>query len=219
MTPARNSFAALTTAIAISFIASACASGSRITPVYEDPASSGISYQNILVVAATENYENRAAYERVMSARLVSSGVAAAPLHQIGGGNRPVDRDVIIEAVRTGGFDAVLYTHTVGSQSSVSTTTGQTTVDASHKSDTIVNLFRYDYEEHADPEYVSLATSAVLITELYSVSSQSKVWEARTDLAERESPALLIEDAVSLLLDALQRGKLLSVSGAAEVKM
>jgi hypothetical protein len=117
---------------------------------------------------------------------------------------------VIIEAVRAGGFDAVLYTHTVGSQSSVSTTTGQTTVGANRKSDRVVNLFRYDYEEHADPEYVSLATSAVLITELYSVSSQSKVWEARTDLAERESPALLIEDAVSLLMGALQRHKLVS---------
>jgi len=210
MTPIRNRFSALTTAIAIGFIVSACASGSRITPVYEDPAFSGISYQNILVVADTQNYENRAAYERVMSTRLVSSGVAAAALHQIGGGNRPVDRDVIIEAVRAGGFDAVLYTHTVGSQSSVSTTTGQTTVGANRKSDRVVNLFRYDYEEHADPEYVSLATSAVLITELYSVSSQSKVWEARTDLAERESPALLIEDAVSLLMGALQRHKLLN---------
>jgi len=210
MTSASNRFTKLITAIAIGFIANACASGSRITPVYEDPAFSGISYRNILVVAATQNYENRAAYERVMSTRLVSSGVAAAPLHQIGGGNRPVDRDVIIEAVRAGGFDAVLYTHTVGSQSSVSTTTGQTTVGANRKSDRVVNLFRYDYEEHADPEYVSLATSAVLITELYAVSSKSKVWEARTDLAERDSPALLIEDAVSLLMGALQRGKLVS---------
>ena len=210
MTSASNRFTKLITAIAIGFIANACASGSRITPVYEDPAFSGISYQNILVVADTQNYENRAAYERVMSTRLVSSGVAAAPLHQIGGGNRPVDRDVIIEAVRAGGFDAVLYTHTVGSQSSVSTTTGQTTVGANRKSDRVVNLFRYDYEEHADPEYVSLATSAVLITELYAVSSKSKVWEARTDLAERDSPALLIEDAVSLLMGALQRGKLVS---------
>jgi hypothetical protein len=215
MTPARNRFTALTRAIAIGFIVSACSSGSRITPVYEDPAFSGISYRNILVVAATQNYENRAAYERVMSTRLVSSGVAAAPLHQIGGGNRPVDRDVIIEAVRAGGFDAVLYTHTVGSQSSFSTTTGQTTVGANRKSDRVVNLFRYDYEEHADPEYVSLATSAVLITELYAVSSKSKVWEARTDLAERDSPALLIEDAVSLLMGALQRGKLLSTVASA----
>lgn len=218
MTPTRNRFAALTTAIAIGFIASACASGSRITPVFEDPAFSGIAYQNILVVAATQNYENRAAYERVMSTRLVSSGVAAAPLHQIGGGDRPVDRDAIIEAVRSGGFDAVLYTHTAGSQSNISTTTGQTTVGANRKSDTVVNLFRYDYEEHADPEYVSLATSAVLITELYAVSSKSKIWEARTDLAERETPALLIEDAVSLLMGALQRGRLLNASTAAQAK-
>jgi len=210
MTSASNRFTRFITAIAISFIASACTSGSRITTVYEDPAFSGISYQNILVVAATEVYESRATYERVMSSRLVSSGVAAAPLHQIGGGNRPVDRDVIIEAVRAGGFDAVLYTHTVGTQSNISTTTGQTTVASNRKSDRVVNLFRYDYEEHADPEYVSLAASAVLITELYAVSSESKIWEARTDLAERESPALLIEDAVSLLMGALQRHKLVS---------
>ena len=214
MTPAKNRFAALTTAIVIGCIASACASGSRITPVFEDPAFSGVSYQNILVVAATETYENRAAYERVMSARLVAYGVAAAPLHQVGGGNRPIDRDVIIEAVRVGGFDAVLYTQTAGSQSNISSTTGQTTVDAHRKSDRVVNLFRYDYEEHADPEYMSLATSAVLITELYAVSSKSKVWEARTDLAERDSPALLIEDAVSLLMGALQRAKLINTKAS-----
>jgi hypothetical protein len=215
MTSARIRFTAIITAIAIG--ASACTSGSRITPVYKDPAFSGVAYQNILVVAATQNYENRAAYERMMSTRLVSSGVAAAPLHQVAGGNSPVDRDVVLEAVLAGSFDAVLYTHTASSQSNVSTTTGQTTVDAARKSDRVVNLFRYDYEEHADPEYVSLATSAILITELYDVSSQSKVWEARTDLAERDSPALLIEDAVSLHVGALQRGKLLSTKSSASV--
>ena len=211
MVQVKSRITAIISAIAIGFVASACAPSSTITKVYEDPQFSGLSYKKILVVAGTENYENRAAYERAMSARLVSAGVAAAPLYEIGGGNRPVDRDVIAEVVNVGGFDAVLYTLTVGSQSNFSKTAGQTTVDAARKSDRVVNLFRYDYEEHADPEYVSLATSAVLITELYSVSSKSKVWEAQTDLAERDSPALLIDDAVSLLMGALERDKLLAL--------
>jgi hypothetical protein len=212
MTQVKSSLIVITTALSIGFIAGACAPSSSITKTFEDPEFSGLSYRNILVVASTENYEYRAAYERAMSSRLVSAGVTAAPLYEIGGGNRPVDRDVILEAVRSGDFDAVLHTHTVGSQANISTSTGQTTVGANRKSDRVVNLFRYDYEEHAEPEYVDLATSAILITELYAVSTKTKVWEAQSDLAERDSVSLLIDDAVSLLMGALKRDKLLNTA-------
>jgi len=210
MTQVENRTTAIITAIAMGLIVSACAPSSSITKVYENPEFSGLSYQNILVAASTEIYENRATYERAMSSRLVAAGVGAAPLHQIGGGNRPVDRDVILEVVRAGDFDAVLYTHTIGSTANISKSAGQTTVDANRKSDRVVNLFRYDYEESTDPDYVSLATSAILITELYAVSTETKVWEAQSDLAERDSVALLIDDAVSLLMGALKRDKLLN---------
>ena len=213
MTQANNRITATFAAIAIGFAASACAPSSSITRVFEDPEYAGLSYENILVVGGAKIYENRATYERTMSARLMSAGVTAAPLYEIGGGNVPVDRDVILEAVKTGGFDAVLFTHTVDDRTNVNVTksAGQTTVDANRKSDRVVNLFRYDYEEHTDPEFVSFATSAVLITELYAVSSKTKVWEAETNLAERDSAALLIEDAVSLLMGALKRDKLLAM--------
>ena len=211
MTQVKSRISATISIIVIGFITSGCAPSSTITKVYEDPQYSGVSYKNILVVAGTEHYRNRAAYEREMSSRLVSAGVAATALYEVGGGNRPVDRDVILEVVGVGGFDAVLYTHTISSQTNLSKSTGQTTVDAARKSDRVVNLFRYDYEEHADPDYVSLAASAILVTELYSVSTKTKVWEAKSDLAERDSAALLIDDAVSLLIGALKRDKLLAL--------
>jgi hypothetical protein len=54
--------------------------------------------------------------------------------------------------------------------------------------------------------------SAILITELYAVSTKTKVWEAQSDLAERDSASLLIDDAVSLLMGALKRDKLLNTA-------
>ena len=48
------------------------------------------------------------------------------------------------------------------------------------------------------------------MTELYAVSTETKIWEARSDLVERDSIALLIDDAVSLLMGALKRDKLLN---------
>jgi hypothetical protein len=209
MPKVQNRFVPIITAVAIGLIANGCASSSKITRTYEDPAFSGVSYQNILVAAGLEVYENRANYERVLATGLVSAGVSATALYQIGGGNRPIDRDVIMEAVQAGGFDAVLYTRAIGSQTDITKSTGQTTVDPNRKSDNVVNLFRYDYEENTDPDYDSLTASATVTTELYAVSSETKIWEARSDLAERDSVALLIDDAVSLLLGALQRDKLL----------
>jgi hypothetical protein len=38
-----------------------------------------------------------------------------------------------------------------------------------------------------------------------------KVWQAKSDLAERDSADLLIDDAVSLLIGALKRDKLLAL--------
>jgi hypothetical protein len=218
MTQVENRILTVIAAIATGFLVSGCAASSSITKTYEDSAFSGVSYQSILVAAATQVYENRATYERAMSARLVSAGVKATPLYQIGGGNRPVDRDVILEAVRTGEFDAVLYTQTTGSQTQVTKTAGQTTVDPNRKSDSVVNLFRYDYEENADPDYAGLTTSATVTTALYSVSTQTKVWEARSDLAERDSVDLLIDDAVSLLMGALKRDKLLDTGASGKSK-
>jgi hypothetical protein len=212
MTQVENRIAAIIAAVALGLVTSACAPSSKIARTYEDPAFSDLSYQNILVAANFKDYETRANYERVMSARLVSAGVAATALYQVGGGNQPVDRDAIMKVIQTGGFDAVLFTHTIGSQEKFVKTSGQTTVDSNRKSDTVVNLFRYDYEEHADPEYDSLISSATVMTELYAVSTETKIWGARSDLAERDSVALLIDDAASLLLGALKRDKLLNVS-------
>ena len=210
MTQVKYRIATTLAAIAIGLAASGCAPGSKITRTYEDPAFSDHSYQNILVAANFKDYETRAAYERVMSGRLVSAGVAAAALYEVGGGNQPVDRDAILKAVQAGGFDAVLYTHTIGSQERIVKNIGQTTVGANRKSDSVVNLFRYDYEETAEPEFESLISSATVMTELYTVSTETKIWEARSDLAERDSIALLIDDAVSLLMGALERDKLLN---------
>jgi hypothetical protein len=216
MTQVKNKVATIIAAIAIGLIASGCAASSSITKTYEDPAVSGTSYQNILVAAATLSYENRAAFERKMSARLMAAGVNAAPLYQIGGGNKPIDRDLILEVVQAGGFDAVLFTRTIDSQTNITKSTGQTTVDPNRKSDSVVNLFRYDYEENTDPDYNSLTASATVSTELYAVSTETKVWEARSELAKRDSVALLIDDAVSLLMGALERDKLLGASGKAK---
>jgi hypothetical protein len=210
MTQVQNRIATIIAAIAIGLAMSGCAPSSKIARTYEDPAFSDHSYQNILVAANFKVYETRAAYERVMSGRLMSAGVAAAALYQVGDGNQPVDRDAILKAVQAGGFDAVLYTHTIGSQEKFVKTTGQTVVGANRKSDNVVNLFRYDYEETAEPEFESLISSATVMTELYAVSTETKIWEARTDLVERDSIALLIDDAVSLLLGALKRDKLLN---------
>jgi hypothetical protein len=218
MTQVENTIATIVVAIAIGLATSGCAPGSKIVRTYQDPAFSTVSFQNILVTAGFKDYETRAAYERAMTARLISAGIAAAALYQVGGGNQPVDRDAIVEAVQAGGFDAVLYSHTIGSQEKFVKTTGQTTVDANRKSDNVVNLFRYDYEEHADPEYQSLISSATVMTELYAVSTKTKTWEARSDLAERDSVALLIDDAVSLLMGVLKRDKLLATKASGRPK-
>jgi len=218
MTQVENRIATIIAVIAIGLATSGCAPSSKITRTYQDPAFSGHSYQNILVAAATQRYETRAAYERAMATRLVSAGVAATPLYQVGGGNQPVDRDAILKAVQVGGFDAVLYTHTIGAQERFVKSTGQTAVGANRKSDSVVNLFRYDYEETALPEYESLISSATVMTGLYAVSTETKIWEARSDLAERDSVALLIDDAVSLLMGALKRDKLLGTKSSEPAK-
>ena len=218
MTQVENKIATIIAAIALGLVTSACAPSSKIARTYEDPAFSNQSYQNILVAANFKVYETRAAYERVMSARLMSNGVAAAALYQVGGGNQPVDRDAILTAVQAGGFDAVLYTQTIGSQEKFVKNIGQTAVGANRKSDSVVNLFRYDYEETTEPEFESLISSATVMTGLYAVSTETKVWEARSDLAERDSIALLIDDAVSLLMGALKRDKLLDTTASGRAK-
>ena len=196
-------------ALAMGLLASGCTSGPTIKKTFMDKVSTEVPFKNVLIAADTVVYENRANFERVLATRLRAAGVSATALYKIGGGNRPVDRDALLAAVEKGGFDAVLFTHPLTSITQVAKKQGFTQVDSNRKSDSAINLFRYDYEENTLPDYESLAASAVLITALYSVATEKKIWEARTDLVERDNVSLLIDDAVTLLLAEIRRDKLL----------
>ena len=197
-------------AVLTSLAIGACAPGSSITRVFADPAYEDASYDKILVIAGIPSYENRSLLERSMANALTESGIEASAMYQVGGGNRPIDRDAVLEVVRAGEYDAVLFTRTVSTDANFTNKTAQTTVDPNRVSGRPINLFRYDYEEHPEPDYVSLAAAVTLSTELYDVASEGKIWEAQTDLAAQEVVSYLVDDAVALVSGALKKDRLLA---------
>lgn len=191
---------------------SGCAASSRVLKTYEDPQYASTPIANVLVIAQTASYENRSAFERELVKRLESRGPRATAYYTISG-NTPLRRDEVVDTVRSGSFDSVLFTRVLDTQIGTAVERGASSMTSTRKSGNPVNLFRYDYEQYAGAETVSLSASAVLATELYLASSESKVWAIESGLAGESNVYQIIATVAEQIVGQLAKDRKIAGAG------
>ena len=92
---------------AVSLLAAACSSPGTTTTSSDDEQRSNGSYSNFLVIGVAGNYTNRAQFERTLVSALRSKGASASTYYSVVKGNQALEREAIVQAVKTHGFDAV----------------------------------------------------------------------------------------------------------------
>lgn len=193
--------------IAVSAVATGCAATSTTSA---SPDLAKLAYSNFLVIGVAGDYNNRAYFERSVVSGIRAKGSSARAFHVVTPGNKPLTREAVKDAIESGGFDAVLVSRVLDTESDLGVKSAVTGTKVTRKDGGVLDLFRYDYEELDEPMSLELKTKVNIATELYSAASEQKVWSIDSVSSATENIGKLIEDAAENVVKRLHRDDLIS---------
>jgi hypothetical protein len=199
----------LSCALIVLALLSACSTPTRTTSSFDGTKYSGPVFSNLLVLGVADNYNNRAEFERTLASRIRSDRTAATPVYTLVKKDTVIDRDVVLKLVEEGGYDAVLIARVLNRDVASKVKDGAPAAKVTTKGGNVVDLFRYDYEELDNPQEIEMALNVVVSTEVFTTATNSRVWAIESDTPERDSPQLVILDAVDAITEALRKDKLI----------
>lgn len=181
-----------------------CSTSDRVVRLYEDPEFVGGPFTNILVVGVHEDADARRRFESGVASSIREGGTSATPSLNFMRSTDEISRDSIVEIVERESFDAVLVTRLVDLNVQVERREGRSTAQAQRRDDLpLVDFFRYDYVEYQDPMTTTAVRTVVLLTDLYNVADESKVWSVESTSIEKESVFDLFNGIADALAGAL----------------
>lgn len=199
---------AFLSAAAIAVLAlSACGPSSRTISTYDGPVYAGPEFNNVLVLAIADSYNNRAIFERTLVSEITSSGTSATAHYTLTKMDDPIDRPAIEKIVQKGQFDAILITRVLDSNFVSQEKTGSAATKVTLKDSA---LFRYDYEDLNEPATLALGVNAVISSELFAVASGANVWAIQSDISDETSIDIAVVDAAKIVAQRLRRDGLVT---------
>ena len=191
-------------------IAGCGGSTGTVKKTLDNPKYTDHSYRDILVIGVAGNYDNRAAFERAMVSRIQAEGATATAYYTVVGRNKPITRNVVSTAVKSRGFDAVLLTRVLSQSSSVSVEGATAETEVSRmEADRVIDLFRYDYEEMADPGDINIRSTVTLSAEMFSGPDETRMWAIESTISDMENVGQLIEAAADTIMAQLKEDRLI----------
>ena len=184
------------------FFLFACASSTPGTTA--DQAAAPSTFGNFLVVGVAGNYNSRAQFERTVAAALRREGASATTYYSAVGGNKPVSAEDVRGLIAAGGFDAVMITRILDTDTRVKVNKDRTETEATPIGGRLVNFFRFNYTDTTKPASLDLKTRITFVTEVYSAATEEVVWSMESTSRRQPHVGLLIDDTA----DAVMRGLL-----------
>ncbi len=197
----RNAFALLMSIL----LGAGCASTTQTGTETAAPAG----FNKLLVIGVAEDYEGRSRFERKLASELSTAGTAATAHYAASGGNREITREQVLALIEANGFDGVLITRVLGRDTEAKVKEGSASTKAVRRDGRPVNLFRYDYKELNEPATVNFNVGVTIVSELYAVGNEDRVWEFETAIAKKEYLDQLINEASSKIVRQLKRDDLI----------
>lgn len=189
-------------------VAAALVSGCAATSssgMSQEPDPSEASFANFLVIGVAGDYDSRAQFERMVVSGLKAEGAAARPYHAVAGGNKPLTREDVVAAIEENGFDAVVVTRVLDTESDVELRSTVTGTKVTRKDEGFGKLFRYDYEEMDEPLSLTIDMKITFVTELYSAQSRNLVWSSEKTGPKAENVGILIDETAESVVRQLRR--------------
>ena len=190
--------------IAVSVVATGCAATSTTSA---SPDLAKVSYSNFLVIGVAGDYTNRAYFEKSVVSGIRAKRSSASAFHVVAGGNKPVTRETVKEAIVSGSFDAVVVTRVLDTDTAVDAGNSVAGAKATHKDGGFIDLFRYDYEELNEPLAAEFNTKITFATEFYDAASEQLVWSVESTGSRQENIGVLIDETAATVVKQLDRNR------------
>ncbi|MFQ5548819.1 MAG: hypothetical protein ACE5FV_11035 [Woeseia sp.] len=201
----------LIAAVGFMVLTAGCAAPSAIVKkTFDDPTYTESSYSDILVIGVAGGYSDRAALERAMVSRIKGEGATAAAYYTVVGRNQPITRDLVSNIVRAREFDAVLLCRIISHESNISVDGRSSRTQSSRRPPTrAIDLFRYDYEELADPGTAAISRTVTVSSEFFHSADERRMWAIESTIDDVDNIRQVIEAAAAIVVDKLRDDKLI----------
>ena len=204
-------FSALVALVLVTFALDASA-GTKLAFSWRNPAYTGGSFKNILVLAVNGQASRRADFEDAMSATLGGGEVKAVQSYVFLArpDATPIDPANLREIVQSQHFDAILVERLTKYKKTQTYVEG----DAVALPPELVTFYGY-YAAVTPvvytPGYLQTDTKAQLETNLYSTSAEDGqlAWTGTSTIVDPRSPAAVIKSVVKLVSEQLQKQNLI----------
>ena len=161
-------------------------------------------FRSFLIVGQAGDYNVRSEFERLVVSEVRERGASATAYHAAAGGDNPITRDSIREAVRADGLEAVVLTRAISGETDAHVRAGTTDTIATRRDNGLIDLFRYDYEDLRSPNTLDLEISTTIIIEVYDVRAEALVWSGKSSTPPVESMAELISIAAASVAELVE---------------
>ena len=200
------------------FALTACATTSMVD-TWRDPNFKGKAFHNFLVVGITKDPGVRRVFEDIFTAELKNRGFQATASYTVTPPDQPVTKDLLTDAVKKTGADAVITTRVVNVQQQTSVTPGYIdtygTGPASYP-------YSYPYlypqrdlysyygsSQVIQPPTVQTYEIATLETVLFDVADASMVWSGTSTTFETTQTVTVSKDLSKLIIQSLTKAGLI----------
>ena len=188
---------------ALAFLALAltgCATSTLLSH-WRDESFDGAAYKKIFIIGMSPVPENRRSFEtefaRQLDARIGADGV---PSSDVIPDFTKLDSLAVVEAVRSGGFDAVLVTRLVRIDKELKYSSGESRVVPETYYNDLYDYHYTVYREVRAPGKVGESDVVVLETNLYETGAGDLVWTGKTESYSPENIPQLVDDLATLVL-------------------
>ncbi len=182
--------------------------GTKLAFSWRNPAYTGASFKNILILAVNGKAARRADFEDRMTTVLVRPGVQAVQSYSLipRPEATPIDPAQLRDVIQGQGFDAVLVSRMTHYKKTETYVPGDAfPLDPYYG--TFYGYYAWVSPVVYTPGYMETDTKAQIETNLYSTATQNGqlVWTGTSTIVDPRSPANAIKDVVKEVVDALQK--------------
>jgi hypothetical protein len=182
--------------------------GTTINSVARADSIPNAPYSNVLVLTVAKSRSNARQFQNELSAAIASEMTNATPMHVENDTSDLSEADVkaVVEKL---GADAVVVTSV--KQADIGTAVEESRVETkqTRKNDTLVDFFRYDYEDVETQPIVRLNYNVTLTTDVYDTATGDKVYTIESITVDAETSFDVIMQESAAIAQQLRKGRLI----------
>ena len=196
------------------FLLTACATTSMVDS-WRDPNYKGKAFHNFLVVGITKDPGVRRLFEDIFTAELRSRGLQATASYSVTPQEEPVTRELLAQAVKKTGADAVITTRVVDIQQQTTVTPGYVENYGPgsgfypHRYPQRDLYPYYGASQIIQPPTVQSYEVATLETVLFEVVDSAMIWSGTSTTFETKQAVTVSKDLSRLIIRSLMKAGLI----------